>query len=530
MSLPALSHRPQAVPGCLLYAAPGRSLREHSLAELCQWLEVECPERAASSRVSGLTIDSRRTAAGDVFFALPGRRSHGLEYARHAEENGAVAIVADTQLRWAGQMHDAGDSGISVPVLPVPEIGYALRRAVSGFYEKPWESLEVSGITGSLGKTSVAHFVEQLVRKDLDPAVIGSLGYRVGGRVYPAARSTPELPELTCLLDRHRSSGGKRALVEVSAQGIAQGRVEGVRFARTAFLNLHDEHTDTVGPAGRLFEILLQQFSASGGPNGSPGQAVLNIDDPWGLKLSDALYGQERVLTFGQRAEADLHVYGESLSSHGIRFRMRSEREDVLFQTALAGVIHFRNLVAAIALAHSMGLSLTNMSERVAGLRTAPGRLEKLEEIVDRDVYLDYAYTPESIYWAMQSLRPGARRLLVVFGCAGERSSAPRPIMARTVAHHADMAWATTDNPRSESPMQIFDDMRKGLGPGLKEVHFVEDRRSAILDALRHSLPGDTILIAGKGHEKFQAYADCLVPFDDAAVVRAFAGKSGGIE
>jgi UDP-N-acetylmuramoyl-L-alanyl-D-glutamate--2,6-diaminopimelate ligase len=461
--------------------------------------------------ISGLVMDSRRVAPGNLFFALPGLRSDGARYIEEAIERGAVAIVSSV-----------------MPAVPHARVTYVrvldprttLARVARRYFREPDRALQLVGVTGTNGKTTVAHLVRHfLAVGGSRVGLLGTIHYDLGQRTVPSFKTTPESLDLYGMLAQMRDAGCTAAAMEVSSHGLEQKRVLGMEFAVGVFTNLTRDHLDYHRTLENYFAAKCRLFDGTG--TGTPPRAaVVNLDDAHGRQLAARLADHPRLITFGESPEALVRAEAVTLGFKETTGRLVWPGGTAPFTSPLIGRYNVSNLLAAVAAAHALGRDPASFLPALATFRAPAGRMERIEEGQAFNVLVDYAHTDDALRNALGMLRaitPG--RLLVVFGCGGNRDRAKRPLMTRAVQEFADLAWATADNPRSEPLAQIFDDMRGGIIHP-ERIQFVEERRRAISLALDAARPGDSLLVAGKGHETFQEFADTVIPFDDRQVLR----------
>ncbi len=495
----------------LLTQAVSRTYRMNTkLSELLQGIPVQSVTGDPHSPISGLCSDSRRVTPGTLFFAYDGLRTDGNFYIEEAVHRGAAAIVSERPGR-------VPPRAAYVQVANIRRVMADIARRFHGFPER---DLELIAVTGTNGKTTVTTLLKHLLEAPGEPPVglLGTVAYMLGDRTLPAYRTTPEATDLHALLAQMRDAGCTRALMEVSSHGIEQERVRNVPFRIAAYLNLTRDHIDYHGSMEEYFSVKRRLFTGETGT--VPEIVVLNRDDPYAGELESAVPRDRRIITFGLAKEADIYAADIEMQPTGTRFRIHTPDGDADLQSPLLGRHNVSNVLAAFAIASASGASLSILAKRLRGFPGVPGRLEKVEAGQDFNVLVDYAHTDDALRNVLAMLRPiTPGRLLVVFGCGGNRDRAKRPLMTAAVLADADFAWATSDNPRSEAVADIFADMREAVSAD-SPIMFVEDRRRAIHLALLEARSGDTVLIAGKGHETFQEFADSVVPFDDCRVAR----------
>lgn len=470
--------------------------------------------------ISGLVMDSRRVVPGTVFFALSGRRTDGASFVDEAVARGAVAVVVNKLPAMAPA---------KVTFVQVADPRATLARVAQRYYRFPDRDLNVVGVTGTNGKTTVAHLIRHFLNGSQRVGLIGTINYDLGVRTVPSFRTTPEAVDIYGMMAQMRDAGCKHAVMEVSSHGIDQHRVLGLQFGAAVFTNLTRDHLDYHRTMEEYFGVKTRLFDGSTGQ--APKVAVVNLDDAHGVKLAGMIPASVKGVTFGENPAAMVRAENVVLNYKHSSFRLVWPQGVMQVESPLIGRYNVSNVLAAIATAWGLGRDPRDFLARLAEFKGVAGRLERIEEGQDYNVLVDYAHTDDALRNALSTLRaitPG--RLLVVFGCGGNRDRTKRPLMTEAVQAHADFAFATADNPRSEALAQIFADMQAGVKVP-ERITWIDDRRRAISLALDACRPGDCLLIAGKGHESYQEFADTVIPFDDRQVVRELIGikalKSG---
>lgn len=493
------------------------------LADLLRVDEMQAVRGSLSRAVTGLAIDSRRVAPGEVFFALPGRRADGADFIDEAVARGAVAVVAARLPKTLSTR---------VTALQVADPRELLARVAQRFYGFPDRSLGVIGVTGSRGKTSVAHLLRQLLGQPGGQRVglISSIHYDLGARTVPAYLTTPEALDTFGLLAQMRDSGCREAILEVSAQGIDQQRVLGVRFGAVVFTHLAEEAAECRRDLASCFDLKSRLFTGELGAQ--PGVAVVNLDDPHSVALRERIPAGVRVVTFGESKQAD--VRAEAVESHaaGSRFLLVWPGGEARVSSPLIGRPHLSNLLAAVATLWALGRDPAQLATAIPGLTPVPGRMEPVEAGQRVRVVVDAAHAAAPLRTALATVRAGTPgRVIVVLGAAGDRDRSGRAALLAAAQCGADFVIATADNPRTEGIARVFADLERGVTDPAR-VAWIEDRRRAIALALDMAGPADAVLIAGRGHEGYQEMADTIVPLDDRQVARALlvtrgVGRSG---
>jgi UDP-N-acetylmuramoyl-L-alanyl-D-glutamate--2,6-diaminopimelate ligase len=459
--------------------------------------------------ILALVTDSRRVGPGSLFFALSGLRTDGHFFIAEAIDRGAVAVVCDKDC-WVPP---------GVTLVRSDDLRALLATAAARFYGHPERALELTGLLGTSGKTVVSALLRHFFSKDDPVGLLGTIHYAVGNRTLPAHRTTPEPIELFGLLAQMKQQDCRRAILEVSSHGIDQKRVAGLAFRNLVLLNLTPEHLHYHGSLER-YVALEQGFIEEQAPGLQ--RLVAGIDDPRVRGLIDALPAavRARVLPFGCDPAALIRAEAVSYSERDTRFELVWPEGRVKLVSPLLGEFNLQNTLAAIACGYAEGIDPVRMGADLLSFNGVRGRMERVEAGQPFTVLIDYMHTEAAYAKGLDMVRSlTCGRLITVFGCGGDRDPATRPVIARIVAERSDAAIATADNPRNETIAGIFDHMRAG-NEHLANLRFIDDRRAAIAAALEQARPGDTVLIAGKGHETFQEFSDCVVPFDDRAVAR----------
>ena len=463
--------------------------------------------------ISGLAIDSRRVVPGNLFFAIPGRRADGATFIDEAVSRGAVAIVTQKL---------PGHAPARVTFIEVADVRTALARVAQRYYKFPDRDMTVVGVTGTNGKTTVTHLLKHFLNGDRRVGLLGTINYDLGARTVPSFRTTPESLDIYGMMAQMRDAGCRQTVMEVSSHGIDQQRVLGLQFGAAVFTNLTRDHLDYHKTLEAYFEVKAKLFTGATGA--APQVAVVNLDDPYGAALAARIPACVRTVTFGEHPAALVRAEAVTLNFKNSTFRLVWPDGTLDVDSPLIGRYNVSNLLAAIATAWGLGRDPRVFLARLRAFAGVPGRMERIEEGQPFNVLVDYAHTDDALRNALGMLRaitPG--RLFVVFGCGGNRDRTKRPLMVKAVQEFADFAFATADNPRGEAIGQIFADMQAGVTAPDK-ISWTEDRRRAISLALDGAKAGDCLLIAGKGHESYQEFADTVIPFDDRQVVRELIG------
>lgn len=461
--------------------------------------------------VSALVTDSRRVIPGAVFFAIPGLRTNGTFFVEEAIDRGAVAVVSESD-----RVHP------QTTTIQVADIRKVVAQVARSYYGKPDQDLELVGITGTNGKTTVSYLVQSLLKGAAPTQKVGLIGtvqYDLGQRTLPSFKTTPEAIDTFALLKQMRDSGCRRGVMEVSSHGIDQMRIYGMTFNIAVFLNLTRDHLDYHQDLENYYHVKKRLFTGEIG--GIPQVAVINLDDPYGQRLSGELSKDIRQITFSLSNErADFHLSDFQCAYSGSQFTVNWSGGSTTARTRLPGKYNLSNILASLSVCHGFGLSLDLVFEHLDSFAGVPGRMERIQGATGFDVFVDYAHTDDALEKALEMLHEITRgKLIVTFGCGGNRDREKRKSMMEVAQRHADFVCATSDNPRGESVEAILDDMKTGVTKP-DAVEFIADRRAAISRVLDLAQPGDTVLIAGKGHETMQEFKDRIVPFDDRAIAR----------
>jgi UDP-N-acetylmuramoyl-L-alanyl-D-glutamate--2,6-diaminopimelate ligase len=450
----------------------------------------------APVEIADLAYDARAAGPGSLFFCVPGDRADGHDFAPRAVANGAVALVVERPLE------------LGVPQLVVPSTRRAMAVAADEFFGRPTAELEVAGVTGTNGKTTTAFLLYSiLAAAGRRPGLLGTIESRVGGERRPAIRTTPEAIDLQRTFREMLDAGDRSAAVEATSHGSELGRLDHVRFAALVFTNLTQDHLDFHGTIERYFEAKRRLFTEARPP------AAVNVGDPHGRELADELRGHGELITFGLADDAELRAEDLELDSRGARLRAGG----IDLETRLRGRFNVENILGAVAAARLLEISDEAIARGVRELRGVPGRFEAVDEGQPFAVLVDYAHTPDSLENVLRTARDLAQnRVICVFGCGGDRDRGKRPLMGRIATELADVAIVTSDNPRSEDPESIIAEILEGAD----RTEVEPDRREAIARAIAAAGGGDVVVIAGKGHEQGQQFADRTIPFDDREVAR----------
>ena len=465
--------------------------------------------------IADLAYDSRAVGPGTLFFCIPGTTTDGHEYAPQAVASGAIALCVEREL------------DLDVPQVVVAEARRAMPRMAAHFFAYPTAGLTVLGVTGTNGKTTTVFLLDSILRAaGRKTALIGTIETRIGDDVRPGVRTTPESLDLQRLFAEMRTEGVDSVAMEVTSHALVLNRVDEVRFAAVGFTNLSQDHLDFHPTMEDYFAAKTSLFQAERAHKGAA-----NVDDPYGRKLrADAPIA---CIGFGMSETAEVRAREVKLEPSGTTIAMLTPAGDLQVSTHLVGHFNVSNCLGATAIALQAGIGLDAIQGGLENLAAVPGRFESIDGGQPFSVVVDYAHTPDSLDNVLRAARPLADvqggRVLCAFGCGGDRDRGKRPLMGAIVARLADIAIVTSDNPRSEDPDAIIGEILEGViaerpsGPDATLV----DRRAAIAWSLEAARPGDVVVIAGKGHETGQQFADRTIPFDDRDVAREVLAELG---
>jgi UDP-N-acetylmuramoyl-L-alanyl-D-glutamate--2,6-diaminopimelate ligase len=484
-----------------LLASLPTGIKEQAVLAANAALDVSC---------TGLEYDSRKAKPGSVFVALPGQKADGASFAPQAVASGAVAVVSERQR----------PEGVTAPWIVVGNARLALAYMAAAFYAHPSRQMKVVGITGTNGKTTTSYLLQAIFEAaGVRCGLMGTVTYRIGEREITATRTTPEAPDVQALMRQMVDAGCGACVMEVSSHALAMHRVDGIHFAAAVFTNLTRDHLDFhqdmesyFAAKRRLFEIL---------PADAP--AIVNLDDPRGTTLVEV---GRRPVTYAINKDADVTAGSLSIGLDGLRFDVHTPQGVVRVESKLVGKPNVYNILAATATAASLGIRSDAIERGLRKLAGVPGRFELVSSPVDDiTVVVDYAHTDDALRNLLETTRQlASRRLITVFGAGGDRDRTKRPLMGMVAARLSDIVVITSDNPRTEDPLRIIEEVKLGAEPEMRQGHAeviaMTDRRDAIVHAIDRASRADVVLIAGQGHEKYQEIGGRVTPFDDVAVAR----------
>lgn len=494
------------------------------LDDIIKGIAITDRRGALDTEVSSITADSRKVRPGSLFVAVRGLSRDGHQFIGHALELGAAGVVAE---QWPEGLRAKAN------VVLVPNARRALALAAGNFYGQPSRKLLIAGVTGTNGKTTVTYVLESIIKAaGKKVGVIGTVDTRFPGKVEVLDNTTPDAVLLQKKLAEMAAAGVSHVAMEVSSHALDQERVAGLHFKVTGFTNLSQDHLDYHKTLDTYFEAKARLFSEYLRKSRARGRmAVVNVDDARGAKLLERWNGKSLRVSLDPKSDADVVALSARYAKDGIEATIRTSKGVWDIKTALIGEHNLSNVLVAVGMALAMGFSKARILRGLEALERVPGRLERVPSEDGKTVYVDYAHTPDALSRALSAVRATTKgRLLVVFGCGGDRDATKRGPMGQAVAKHADIAVLTNDNPRTESPEAIAKAVEEGLkaggftalvGPPAPKTYKVElDRRHAIRLALDWAGPEDTVVIAGKGHEDYQIVGKQKLRFDDREEAR----------
>ncbi len=460
--------------------------------------------------IEGIYYDSRRVQKNGLYVAVRGAKADGHQFTEQAIERGAIALVVEKP-----------ENHSRATTLVVDDSRRALADLAFVFHGKPALRLKMAGVTGTNGKTTTTFLLKHICESaGLRSGLIGTVGYQIGERILPAIRTTPESADLQELLAQMVSAGCKAAVMEVSSHAIAQDRIRGLEWDVALFTNLTQDHLDFHRTMKEYFEAKAKLFTdLPGQENKHAAVAVINLDDRYGEQLVQRLGDSVPVVTYGLGQRADFRASNYRTEFGGTSFQLDAKGRSYLVRVPLIGRFNVSNALAALAAASSLGINLREAVLSLGKAPQVPGRLEAVPAKRQFQIFVDYAHTDDALLNVLKTLRELApRKLICVFGAGGDRDQAKRPLMGRVADQNADFSIITSDNPRKEDPLAIIAEIKKGFRSQNYEA--IPDRAEAIARAIALAQPRDIILIAGKGHEASQEFADHTIPFDDVQMAQ----------
>jgi UDP-N-acetylmuramoyl-L-alanyl-D-glutamate--2,6-diaminopimelate ligase len=487
------------------------------LADLAQLVEGAELLQSSSVEVRGIAHDSRSVKPGDLFVCLIGEKFDGHRFIQDAIARGAVALAVQP-----GNI----DGLLHLPLVVVPNTRTALPKFACAVYNYPSRKLKLIGVTGTNGKTTSTFLMASILKSaGLKTGTVGTLGAEAMGEELPSDRTTPEADQLQGLLSEMLTRGAQAVAMEVSSHALDQGRTEGCEYDAAIFTNLTQDHLDYHRTMEAYMASKLRLFHDYPANSRKPFVAAINLDDPYGNRVVDATRG--RKITFAVNTQANIVARNVNISPGSIAFQADTPSGAIPIKLNIGGAFQISNALGAIAAAQGIGIANSAIEAGLSELKSVPGRFEDISTDRGFHVVVDYAHSPdglENLISAARRLEP--KRIIVVFGCGGDRDRTKRPIMGRIVGERADVAIITSDNPRSESPDAIITEILPGLRNAPAKTIVEPDRRTAISMALSEARDGDIVLIAGKGHEDYQEVNGVKHHFDDREVARELLGQA----
>ena len=477
------------------------------LADLIQGLSAKSIVGLIDREITGVRYDSRRVTPGDLFVAVRGASFDGHSFIEQAVDKGAVAVVGEQPIL-----------SKRATAIVVPDSREALAQLAATYFGHPSRKLKMIGVTGTNGKSTTTFLIKHLLeRAGQSTGLIGTVQYEIGERRLPAARTTPESLDLQELLSQCVEAGCRNVVVEVSSHALSQGRANGIEFQVGAFTNLTRDHLDFHRGMKDYFEAKARLFEGLRRSGSKDRKAVINVDDPYGQQLV-ARFGRDlQIITYGMGARADFRASDFKVEMNGTSYRLDAKDKSYLVRLPLIGRFNIYNSLAALAAANAVGLDVRSAVLSLAKAPQISGRLEAVPAKRKFQVFVDYAHTDDALLNVVKTCRDlNPNRLILVFGCGGNRDRTKRPLMGAVADEYADYSFITSDNPRKEDPEAIVRDVEAGFKH--KNYEKIIDRKQAIARAIEMAQPRDIVLIAGKGHEKYQEFSDHTVPFDDVEI------------
>ena len=486
--------------------------RVEDIVKVISPIRVEGPQTA---EVCHITADSRTVQEGSLFICLVGATVDGHSFVEKAVQDGAVAVVVSKPV--AVPDH--------VAVIYVEDTRQALQAAVPFFYDYPASKMRMIGVTGTNGKTTTTHIIAHLLRSQgYTVGVIGTVHILIDDQSYPIHNTTPDVADLQQILQQMVDAGVTHCIMEVSSHALALGRTAGVEYDTAVFTNLTQDHLDFhktfdnyLAAKAKLFKQVSASYQVKEGKG-----AVINVDDAYGQSIVDVTTSP--MITYSTEGKGSMNASDLTITAKSSQFTLNYDGKSYPISTKIAGMFNVYNTLAAVGATLYEGLSMEEIVKGLATFTAVPGRFELIEEGQDFAVVVDYAHTPDGLENILQTAKKIVEnRILVVFGCGGDRDATKRPIMGGIAAQFGDRVFVTSDNPRTEDPVQIVKDVEVGVREGLHDdvtYEVIVDRREAIHKAIAEATTGDVVIIAGKGHEDYQILKDETIHFDDREVAR----------
>ncbi len=479
-----------------------------NLKDVLQGIEYASADKIDNLEIQGLSCDSKNIRPDFIFIAVKGHKLNGHQFIVEAVSRGAKAVISQDDFFPPAQI---------IKIL-VKDVRIILPRLAANFFNHPAKKLKVIGITGTNGKTTIAYLLDDILNKaGFKVGLIGTIQYRLNHRIIPATNTTPGPIEMQGFLREMADNNLSHVVMEVSSHALDQHRVDEIDFETAVFTNLTLDHLDYHKNFENYFSAKAKLFEKLK----PAGKAVINIDDPYGLKLKNKI--KKNILSYALKQKADIWARNIKLSLEGSEFSLITPVGSFKLKTKLIGLHNVYNILAVVGAAVSLNISLDTMRESLSLSQGAPGRLEPVEEGQLFKVFIDYAHTDDALRNVLTILKEVKKgKIFLLFGCGGDRDKTKRPLMARAASGLADWVVITSDNPRREEPQQIINEIERGIPKGFKNYSKILDREEAIEKIISMAQKDDIILIAGKGHENYQIFKDTITPFNDKEMARKY--------
>ena len=468
-----------------------------------------------NEEIKGIAYHSKKVKEGYLFAALKGQQTDGNKYVIEAVNRGAKAILSE----------ESPPSNFPITWIKVEEPRKVLALISSKFYGFPSKKINVIGITGTNGKTSITYILENIfLSAGFSPGIIGTINYRYYEKEYSSSLTTPEAPDLQRILKEMRDNGVSYCFMEVSSHSLKLDRVLGIDFKAGVFTNLSGDHLDFHQNMEEYYQAKKRLFL----PDNNNMKAIINIDDPWGERLRKEI--SIGFVSYGFRAEADIKVEKYRLSEKGIEALINTPQGDIEIYSTLLGKPYLYNILASIGVSLIFNVPIEKIKEGVSNIKQIPGRMEKIENKLGINVIVDYAHSDDSLKNLLETVNQIKKgKVILVFGAGGDRDRSKRPRMGAVAGKLSDFSIITSDNPRSEDPIKIIEEIEEGFKKaGGKNYMVIPDREEAIRKAIYIAKKNDWVLIAGKGHENYQIIKDRIIPFNDKEVALRFLKERNG--
>lgn len=484
------------------------------LGDLIKGLDAAVIQGRADTDIHGIRYDSRMVMPGDIFVALPGQKADGHYFIDEAARRGAVALLVG---KGKGPIPET-----DLAIVEVPDVRKALAMVSNRFYDYPSKSLVLIGITGTNGKTTTSYLIKGILEAaEKRVGLIGTISYQLADEILPAPHTTPESADLQEILAKMRDRGLKYVVMEVSSHALAQDRVFGTEFDVALFTNLTQDHLDFHITMEEYFNAKLKLFQGLGPKGNIKIRAIINRDDRCGMRIIEGL--KTSYLGYSLSDKGEVLARNRSLGLDGISFTAVTPVGEFDIKSRLVGSHNMQNILASIGAGIALDIPVTAIQNGIATTDRVPGRFERVSEGQKFEVFVDYAHTEDALRYLLSMVNGiSAGKIITVFGCGGERDRGKRPKMGKVATELSDIVIITSDNPRGEDPVNIIEEIETGIAGMKRGVNYlvIEDRRKAIETAINRALPGDIVVLAGKGHEDYQIIGGRKIHFDDREVAR----------